>query len=267
MAANFIERPVSSTFADSTPIFKDDFITVYSVALSQEDTSARMNGSSGLKRKRSGSPSADESASSAWVDPARATKYNLGYMFARDLPKAFSNPSQLPLADLPPHPLDVQAPGDIGLSSSSYPGRSSSSLLVPANFTRFTEMPSPTNPHRAHLCYIVVGPEKRGKFLVEKAEALGVPKSERSALILDGKIEVADASVEGGKRTILSEECLGTGTPSSVSLFFLTLSLKRSRRSRPDLFFAGDARDRLPDRRPRRPARVTAHLGLVSIAS
>ena len=88
------------------------------------------------------------------------------------------------------------------------------------NISNNTHLPAPLGrvPHDARLCYIVVGPSKRGKFLVAIADSLGVSKQARAALAGGGQsVWVDDSSVEGGKREVTPAMCLDKEVGASVS--------------------------------------------------
>ncbi|WWD21385.1 hypothetical protein CI109_105870 [Kwoniella shandongensis] len=83
-----------------------------------------------------------------------------------------------------------------------------------------TRMPLPLpsgEDVETQMVYICQAPDVRGKFDVNKANALGVPKGPlRGTLTRGESIEVDDSSVEGGKRTVKPEDCLVGGGPGSV---------------------------------------------------
>ena len=91
----------------------------------------------------------------------------------------------------------------------------------PINLTQNSHLPLPKGEVSldVRLCYIVVGPAKRGKFQVQIADSLGVPKTSRAKLTGSGEsVWVEDASVEGGKREVTPAMCLGKEVPATTTL-------------------------------------------------
>ncbi|WWC73000.1 uncharacterized protein I206_106964 [Kwoniella pini CBS 10737] len=77
-------------------------------------------------------------------------------------------------------------------------------------------LPTPEDT-QTQMVYICQAADIRGKFDVNKANALGVPKGPvRGKLTRGETIQVDDASVEGGKRVIKPEDCLVGGGPGSI---------------------------------------------------
>ncbi|WVF65453.1 hypothetical protein IAT40_000181 [Kwoniella sp. CBS 6097] len=69
------------------------------------------------------------------------------------------------------------------------------------------------------MVYFCHTPDVRGKFNVEMANKLGVPKGPiRGKLTRGEAIEVDDPRVEGGKRVVRPEECLIGGGPGSIMI-------------------------------------------------
>ncbi|WRT69179.1 uncharacterized protein IL334_006163 [Kwoniella shivajii] len=79
-------------------------------------------------------------------------------------------------------------------------------------------LPVPTREDvETQMVYICQAPDVRGKFDVEKANKLGVPKGPmRGKLTRGEEIEVDDPSIQGGKRIVKPEQCLVGGGPGSV---------------------------------------------------
>ncbi|OCF35667.1 hypothetical protein I316_02722 [Kwoniella heveanensis BCC8398] len=69
------------------------------------------------------------------------------------------------------------------------------------------------------MVYFCHTPDVRGKFNVEMANKLGVPKGPiRGKLTRGEAIEVDDPGVEGGKRIVKPEDCLIGGGPGSIMI-------------------------------------------------
>ncbi|CED84274.1 Predicted metal-dependent hydrolase (beta-lactamase superfamily) [Phaffia rhodozyma] len=76
---------------------------------------------------------------------------------------------------------------------------------------QFYQKLPPVESHGARVSYVILGPSKRGKFDVNKADALGVPILKRAVLINEGQVEV------DGRR-VTSDQCLGPDIRSSATL-------------------------------------------------
>ncbi|KAL7415067.1 hypothetical protein BDY24DRAFT_433932 [Mrakia frigida] len=211
---NLIERPITTPFPDDAPIFKDSLVTVYSVLVNPHASSLENDTEPPRKRKRSLSPSAAPMESEEDVDPARQLEFLQVYRREALLRMSAHLSPFLAAPTKDPRPLDPRLPNPFLL-----PPPSSRKLLPPDTHNTHLPRPLVSVPLDARLCYIVVGPVKRGKFMVEAADALGVPRQQRGLLAGKGEsVWVDDETVEGGKREVTPSMCLGKEIPASVTL-------------------------------------------------
>jgi hypothetical protein len=78
----------------------------------------------------------------------------------------------------------------------------------------------PSNHAKPTLAYLLVGPETRGKFDVEKAEKLGLKSGPLRAKLIRGEtaqFEVVDENGNRDLRLVRPEEVLGPKEPRLVS--------------------------------------------------
>lgn len=82
----------------------------------------------------------------------------------------------------------------------------------------------PASPHPPSLSYLIVGPQYRGKFNVEKAEELGVVGPDRGRLTrgetITIRVKVGEELVE---RIVKPEDVLGESERRSVSANHITV--------------------------------------------
>ncbi|WVW79468.1 hypothetical protein I302_101437 [Kwoniella bestiolae CBS 10118] len=221
LTVNMRSYPRSSSSGESVELFKSPNITVHGIALIPQPSPDNIAGPSSSTyipydpQSPSFRPSKlSPSDAQQWCDRIVGDIFHNG-------PKARA--SRRPYQP-PPPPSSSDSTKPRSRSRSSSPRRSANPFVNPDGTicssipdTRYP-LPLPTKQDvETQMVYICQAPDVRGKFNVEKANQLGVPKGPARGKLTRGEaIEVDDPSAEGGKRIIKPEDCLLGGGPGSV---------------------------------------------------
>lgn len=241
-----MEPVEADPFADAAssepqPVFRDENITLYGMYIAPgffpqsvpQDEVGTSTSSVGDKRKRSPSPhsaSKRSGDSASWEDRsplqqrmrqpnftpttlqgAQADEWRrlcINAMF-----RATEPPNGQRAEKPSPKKLEASAASSFGmLIAPDTEARQAHRMYIPNRDHQLPAYRYPNDQPNGTMCYVCVGPRQRGKFNVEKAQELGVPRGPIRSLLTRGEtitFEVRDG--RGGKiqRTVRPEECLG----------------------------------------------------------
>ncbi|KAK6906129.1 hypothetical protein I203_100113 [Kwoniella mangroviensis CBS 8507] len=215
LTVNMHSIPRSTSSGESVELFKSPNITVNGIALIPESQ-----------------PTAGPSSSnyipfdpySSSFRPSRISPSDAQKWCDQIVADIFHNGPKARASRRPYQPPAPSSDGTKPRSRSPSPRRTANPFVNPDGTicssipdTRYP-LPLPSRQDvNTQMVYICQAPDVRGKFNVEKANQLGVPKGPARGKLTKGEeIEVDDPSVEGGKRVVKPEECLVGGGPGSV---------------------------------------------------
>lgn len=225
MALKVVERSMDGSYDEMKPILEDDQFSFYAIASVPSDRSSLELSSpvkrvdepldspegsttSQGKRKRSPSPSPTREANFV-PEPTPSSK---GFPYQRQ--PAYRSARHVS------NILNRMFRSYTLKSSSPWPPAVSSPTGGKATDERFDPyMCSPLRPQRNNntfLSYVVVGPEKRGKVDVKKADSLGVPRTRLGELTAGKTITVTSPS--GEQRDVRPDEVLGQGVKATATI-------------------------------------------------
>nr|XP_018259272.1 uncharacterized protein I303_08200 [Kwoniella dejecticola CBS 10117]OBR81430.1 hypothetical protein I303_08200 [Kwoniella dejecticola CBS 10117] len=208
LTVNMRSYPRSCAPGEAVELFKSPNITVHGIALSPQPIAGPSRPS---PQYTSFDPhSADfRPARLSPEDTQKWTDQIIGDIFHNGPKARASRRPPPPGSKSPPRPASPQPANPFvnpdGTICSSIPD------------TRYP-LPLPSlEDAQTQMVYICQASDLRGKFDVNKANALGVPKGPARGKLTRGEaIEVDDINAEGGKRIVKPEDCLVGGGPGAV---------------------------------------------------
>ncbi|WWC91109.1 uncharacterized protein L201_006050 [Kwoniella dendrophila CBS 6074] len=220
LTVNMHSYPRSSSSGEAVELFKSANITVHGIALIPESTNEAGPSTRSYQ---------DYDPHSVSFRPSRLSPLDAQKWCDQIVADIFHNgPKARASRRAPPPPPSTQSQGEGSKSPSrrrSSPPSTLANPYVNPDDTICSSIPDTRYPLplpskedvQTQMVYICQAPDVRGKFNVEKANKLGVPKGPARGKLTKGEqIEVDDPSVEGGKRIVKPEDCLVGGGPGSV---------------------------------------------------
>lgn len=225
MALKVVERSMDGSYDEIKPILEDDQFSFYAIASVPSDRSSpelsspvkrvdepldSPEGSTTSQGKRKRSPSPSPSREANFVPEPTPSSKGFPYQRQPDYRSA-RHVSNI---------LNRMFKSYTLKSSSPWPPAVSSPTEGKGTEERFDPyMCSPLRPQQNNnmfLSYVVVGPEKRGKVDVKKADSLGVPRTRLGELTAGKTITVTSPS--GEQRDVRPDEVLGQGVKATATV-------------------------------------------------